>query len=145
LITVEGYDQLVEAPDGRHPLRDQESVRHHGAPHAELSHRLDQLVDVIAEQRFPTEELDADRPQASELGQDPAMLVDRELGILAVGTVAIDAPGIAAVEERILHEERSGLAGQPGSEDLRADEELVCRLHMRVSTRSGNMREGIFG
>ena len=128
-------------------LRDEEAVGHHRRPHAEAPGLVHQLADVGAEERLAAEELDAHRPQPRELGEELPVLGGGELRVLAVGRVAVDAAGVAAVQERVLDEERPHGAGEPRGEDLGADAELLRGLHRvasprRCAARRRDLREG---
>src|SRR6185369_1802692 len=75
------------------------------------------------------------RAQPSELAEELPVLVGRELGILPAGRVAVDASRVAAVQERVLDEERPHAASEPCGEDLGPDAKLLRGLH-RVASRA---------
>src|SRR5262249_48328260 len=89
------------------------------------------------------EELDAHRSQASELPEHASVLLERQLRVLAVGTVAVPAACIARVQQRVLDEERTRHRPELGGGDARADAQLVARG--QASPRFGHAPPAILG
>ena len=73
LAAVDRDHDLVEVPHDLDLLRDEEAVGHHGRAHAETPALVDQLSEVVAQQRLAAEELDAHRAEPGELGEELPM------------------------------------------------------------------------
>jgi hypothetical protein len=96
-------------------------------------HAIDELSEVVVQHRPAAEKIDAPGAEAAEFVDGPEVRREVRPRIFARGAVAVDTGRVAAVEQRVLDEERARPPRHLRGEDASADPQLVTRLHSHSS------------